>query len=332
MLDRFPIIGGGPAGAAVALAIARAGGQPVVYEKSILPRHKVCGEFLSPEILPVLDGLGVAAGFLGLKPVRLTHAELHFGRSGRRFRLPEPAYGLSRYALDHFLLREAVARGAEVRRERYTSRNSTVVYTGGRSAGSRRGRRLFGFKAHFAGAPNDAVELYFFRGGYCGLAPVEDGSTNVCGLAPEELLRAHEFHVDELLDKVPRLKTRLASLSRSTRWFTTGPLSFGITAPERPVLAAGDAACFVDPFTGSGLLGAVQTGAWAGATVLRAAEGAEWEECCAWQRRRCAAFYRRQLTTTTVIRRALQLGWAEALAGVVPGWLLFRLTRPSRLQ
>ena len=94
-------------------------------------------------------------------------------------------------------------------------------------------------------------------------------------------------------------------------------------------LTAGDAACFVDPFTGSGLLGAVQSGAWAGSALLQAAQGEDWSLCRERYGRLCSSFYRRQLATTTIIRRLLGLGWAETLAGVLPGWLLFRLTRPA---
>ncbi|MBI3697729.1 MAG: FAD-dependent monooxygenase [Acidobacteria bacterium] len=325
MPDPIPIIGGGPAGAAAALAIARGGGRPVIYEKSRFPRQKLCGEFFTPEALPVLEELGVADGFLSLRPARVTHAELNFARRHRRFPLPEAGCGLSRYAFDDFLLRAAVERGAKLRPERLVKPSGPAVWAVGRSIISTRGRRAFGFKAHFSGPANDAVEIYFFDGGYCGLCPIEGGKTNVCGLACENLL----FDVDRLLCGVPRLAARLAPLERLTLWHIAGPLRFGMPASAPGLLAAGDAACFVDPFTGSGLLGAVQTGAWAGAEVLDAAQGLHWSRCCARQRRRCAGFYRRQLATTVLIRRALDLGFAESIAGLLPGSLLFRLTRPG---
>lgn len=330
MLEAIPIIGGGPAGAAAALSITGAGGRAVIYEKSTFPRHKLCGEFFTPEILPALDDIGAAAGFLALGPAAVTHAELYFENRSRRFPLPEPAFGLSRYAFDHFLLRSAVAHGAELRRERASVNGARVISAIGRSIVSTRGRRLFGFKAHYSGASNDVVEVYFFPGGYCGTCPIEGGRTNVCGLAREELLRAHNFELDALIESDPRLKHRLAPLMRSTRWHISGPLRFG-PAPDLAtnVLVAGDAACFVDPFTGTGLFAAVQTGTWAGTAALRAAQGENWTACRSRHRRLCSQFFRRQLATTTIIRRMLDLGWAESLAGVLPGWLLFRLTRPS---
>ena len=329
MLDGFPIIGGGPAGAAGALTIARAGARPTLYEKSSFPRHKVCGEFLSPEIMPLLTELGVSDGFLALGPARVTHSELHFSHQSLRFRLPEPGWGLSRYRFDDFLLRSAVERGAELRRERMAASTAPAVCAMGRSIPLRRGRRVFGFKAHFSGPANDAVELYFFRGGYCGLCPIEGGSTNVCGLAMEELLDSHRFEMDALLGTIPRLRERLAPLARTSPWHKTGPLHCGRTPrAATPWLPAGDAACFMDPFTGSGLLAAVQTGAWAGAAVLQFAQGVPWESSCSWYGRQCSSLYVRQLSTATIIRRLLDLGWAESLSSFLPGSLLFRLTRP----
>lgn len=330
MLETFPIIGGGPAGAAAALAVARAGGRPLIYEKSSLPRHKLCGEFFSPETLAALDRIGAAEGFLRLRPARVSHAELHFAKHRRRFALPEPGYGLSRYAFDDFLLRAAVGHGAELRRERVINPTGPAVWAIGRSIVSPRGRRAFGFKAHYSGRPNDAVELYFFPGGYCGLCPIEGGKTNVCGLAGEDLLGRYGFQVDRLTETVPRLRERLAPLARESPWHVAGPLRFGpAPRPQGALLAAGDAACFADPFTGSGLLAAVQTGAWAGAALLEAAQGARWSNCCSHHSRFCSSFFRTQLATTAIIRRLLSLGWVEQLAGLVPGSLLFRLTRPA---
>ncbi len=70
---------------------------------------------------------------------------------------------------------------------------------------------MFGFKAHFEGPVNDAVELFFFRGCYVGVSAIENGITNICGIAPEETLRACEFHMDDFLASWPPLANRRAS-------------------------------------------------------------------------------------------------------------------------
>jgi flavin-dependent dehydrogenase len=317
MRERPVIAGAGPAGASAAIALARLGRPPILYERSAVPRHKVCGEFLTPEIAPLLDDLGVGATFRQAGPARITHAELHFGRAGRRFRLGEPAYGLSRYRFDAMLVDAAVSQGAVLRNQ--LSPATPAIDARGRRSRARRGGRLFGFKAHFDGPANDAVELWFFEGGYCGLCPVEAGATNVCGLASEELLAAHDFQVEEMLAAAPHLRTRMSGISRRFDWLTTGPLRFG-RGPATTTLAVGDALRFVDPFTGSGLLASVQTGVWAAEAFAGDRKA---------YARRCAAFYRTQSAASAIIRRLLALGWAETLAGLIPARLLFRLTRPA---
>src|ERR1035441_5888699 len=97
------VVGGGPAGAMAAFAAMREGAPVRIFEKSAFPRHKVCGEFLSPAILPLLRRAGCGATFLALRPAVLRSMRLHFGTRVIRHPLPESAYGLSRYELDRLL-------------------------------------------------------------------------------------------------------------------------------------------------------------------------------------------------------------------------------------
>ena len=88
-----------------------------MIEKSRLPRHKVCGEFLSPEIGPELEQLGAWNAFLAAGPARVCRTALHFGKRTKSSRLPEPAFGLSRYAFDLLMLDQARAAGADLASE-----------------------------------------------------------------------------------------------------------------------------------------------------------------------------------------------------------------------
>src|ERR1035438_9899652 len=69
------VVGGGPAGVMAAFAAMREGAGVRIFEKSAFPRHKVCGEFLSPAILPLLRRVGCEAGFLQLRPAVLRSEE-----------------------------------------------------------------------------------------------------------------------------------------------------------------------------------------------------------------------------------------------------------------
>src|SRR5450759_765911 len=222
------VVGGGPAGVMVALAAMREGAPVRISEKSAFPRHKVCGEFLSPAILPLLRRAGCGAAFLALRPAVLRSMRLHFGTRVIRHPLPESAYGLSRYELDRLLLEHAASAGAEVVREHWSAAapEDNVILAGGRKSIGPTGNRLFGFKAHFSGPVNDDVELYFFQNCYVGVSAIENGVTNVCGLAPERTLRSFGFHPSDLLERYAPLSERLRPLSRTMDWLVTGPLVF----------------------------------------------------------------------------------------------------------
>lgn len=324
---RVEVIGGGPAGSAAALAALAAGSSVTLFEKSRFPRHKVCGEFLSPEVVPLLSALGLQSAFEAAQPARITRAVLHTGRHAKRFRLPEPAFGLSRSAFDALLLEAAQRRGAELRTERaqpLARAGTSLVLAHGRQAPAREGARFFGFKAHFrppaARSLDEAVELFFFEGGYAGLSTVEHGAWNVCGLAPEERLREAGFQPERLLPEA--LLERLAACEQDFDWLTTGPLVFRNEFREHAdFYLAGDALGFVDPFTGSGLLSGLLTGRLAGEAASRGRPRPEYYSEC----RRTLA---RQYRVASALRGLVGAGFAASLARFVPGRLLYSLTRP----
>ena len=320
-MKRINILGGGPAGSAAALAALRQGAPVRVIEKSRLPRHKVCGEFFSPEIGPELEQLGAWEAFLAAVPASVRRTVLHFGVRTKSSRLPEPAFGLSRYTFDVIMLDQARAAGADLVSE--TDEDPLIVATGRRATPTQRGQRLFGFKAHFEGPMDDAVELFFFERCYVGVSCIEAGKTNVCGLAPESFLSRFGFEYDGIVMHCPALSDRLKPLRRVTPWFSTGPLQYGQAfANAGHVYPAGDALSFVDPFTGSGLLAAVRSGALAGRAAAIGQPVAEYL-------RDCRTSLRQPFQVAGVLRRALEGGWAEKLLPLAPARLLFALTRPK---
>lgn len=318
------ILGGGPSGSSAAIAARQEGSSVVLIEKSKFPRHKVCGEFFSPEIVPLLESLGVWNGFVGAGPARVRRLELHFGSFDRSSTLPEPAYGLSRYRFDEILFARALELGAAHQTD--SSGNpacTSSIIAHGRRNPSSRGGRLFGFKSHFEGPSTDAVELYFFSGCYVGVSPIEGGMTNVCGLGPESFLQSRAFDFDSVVNSFRKLCYRLHPLRRTMEWHTAGPLIFQnqFAARKGNAYPVGDALSFIDPFTGSGLLSAVLTGKLAGIAAGRGTSVEAYLHQC-----------RRRLQTpfvfSSMMRVLLANGWAERLAAFVPGSWLVRLTRP----
>ena len=106
------IVGGGPAGAAAAITLARDGHAATLIERSVHASDKVCGDFLSAEALEMIEGLGVDLSAAStITAVRLVNRNRIVTT-----RLPFAARGLSRRALDEALLRQAQAHGATVLR------------------------------------------------------------------------------------------------------------------------------------------------------------------------------------------------------------------------
>jgi hypothetical protein len=168
------------------------------------------------------------------------------------------------------------------------------------------------------------MELFFFDGGYTGVNRIEEGITNVCGLATEEVLRQHQFNPDALIGSVPALRDRIRPLSREMDWLHAGPLVYRSSWQDLPAVntyLAGDALGFVDPFTGTGILSAVLTGWLAGS---HAATGVSAELHLA----ACRKALGRAYFASAAFRRVLSTPLAGPLARIVPGNLLVALTRP----
>ena len=318
------VIGAGPAGTSAALSAQREGAQVSIYEKSKFPRHKVCGEFLSPEVSALLTGLGVWEECERQHPAVLNRIFLSLGKRSKTWRLPHAARGLSRFQMDRILLERAIGQGAELYRESANPEPGTILARG-RFLQSTTSDRLFGFKAHFTGSVDDVMSLFFFERAYVGVNAVEGGFTNVCGLASEAILSRYGFEIDEFLLNCRPLQERLAPLRRTMEWLTTGPLVFGPGEGQADCYAAGDSAAFIDPFTGSGMLGAITVGILAGRAAAHGSAPAE-------HRKQWEKIVRGQQRAAGILRSVVDSGWAERLLPFVPGRALFNSTRPGRAQ
>jgi len=103
------VAGGGLAGSTAAIASLREGVDVVLYEPSRFPRHKVCGEFLSPGGAAVLRSLDLDSDFFAAGPAPVRRMMVRIGRAEKQGKLPETAWGLSRYSLDALLIQRAAA-------------------------------------------------------------------------------------------------------------------------------------------------------------------------------------------------------------------------------
>ena len=199
------VVGGGLAGSAFAIALARQGHPVIVLEKTIGAHHKVCGEFLCAEAQALLARLGLDVWQLGARPAG--QLGLEFGGRNERLKLPFRGAGLSRFLLDQALLDAAARAGAQVIRGATVTRleheqKSAVVHTATQqfaashvalASGKHNLRGLprpqastVAFKMQLRVTPtvaamlDDSVQLAMFPGGYVGVCLVEGGIATVC--------------------------------------------------------------------------------------------------------------------------------------------------------
>jgi len=115
------IIGGGPSGSTTAILLAQAGWHVAVVEKSVFPRRKVCGEFISATTWSLLRQLGVAVPLLEIAGPAVHRVGIYAGDAmiaAPIASLDEPLCDHGRAAgrehLDALLLKRAASAGATV--------------------------------------------------------------------------------------------------------------------------------------------------------------------------------------------------------------------------
>jgi flavin-dependent dehydrogenase len=256
----------------------------LLLEKDRLPLHKVCGEFVSSESLPLLDTLlaGLVPNPLAGKPV-IASARVFLDRKVALFPVLPAARSIARFDLDAALVQGARRAGVHVE-EAVAARNVTqdggfAVHAAGAAWSAKAvvnatgrwsqltqypatGRaKWIGLKAHYAESePPASVDLYFFPGGYCGVQPVGKDTVNVAAMVRADTARSME----EVFVANPALWRRSRGWQALFPPLTTSGLHFrAVQTEEHGMMLAGDAAGFIDPFAGNGISLALQSGALA---------------------------------------------------------------------
>jgi flavin-dependent dehydrogenase len=297
------IIGGGIAGLTCAIHLSRLKYNVVVIEKNNYPNHKVCGEYISNEVLPYLKWLAADPKILSPSLIDTFQFTSTSGKSIHS-KLPLGGFGVSRYTFDDFLAKKARANGCifindtvtdvhfdgeftvSTATKKYQAKIALGAY-GKRSSLDHKLKRNFiskksnwlAVKAHYAGDfPSNVVALHHFKGGYCGVSKVENDTINICYLANYESFKRYkdiDAHQKEVLYQNPALQSILTnSKCLFETPLTISQLSFGAKEQiHNELLMIGDTAGLIHPLCGNGMAMAINSARLCANLVQKYLEG-----------------------------------------------------------
>ncbi|GAA4271511.1 NAD(P)/FAD-dependent oxidoreductase [Aquimarina gracilis] len=283
------IIGGGLAGLTCAIDLATENIPVTLIEKNSYPRHKVCGEYISNEVLPYFKSLHI--NLEELRPVQISEFMISTTNGNTiHSKLPLGGFGISRFTLDHYLWQKAKSLNVQLINDQVVDvqydQNQFVVKTdtntftskyvigayGKRSLVDKTLNRKFmlkkspwlAVKAHYKGdLEENKVQLHNFEGGYCGLSKVENDVINACYLVSYESFRKHKS-LKIFQEKVMSKNKYLYHFFNNTELLFEKPITisqvnFDKKQPvENHIFMLGDAAGLIHPLCGNGMAMAIQ--------------------------------------------------------------------------
>jgi len=299
------IVGGGLAGLTSALHLTKSGLDVTLIEKNPYPRHKVCGEYISNEVLPYLDYLGVDPFQYGAK--KIDNFELSSVDGESVFaELPLGGFGISRFELDQLLFKKAVKNGVTVIQDSVTDIDFTdnrfqvklknhplleavfVIGAYGKRSNldQKMGREFLkskapylAVKAHYKGDyPENLVGLHHFYGGYCGVSNVEHNNLNVCYITEYAQFKKYK-NIKEFEEKVLFKNKELKSIMEESKLIFEKPLSISqISFASKPlveehVIMCGDSAGMIHPLCGNGMSMAINSAKMISELLIQYFEG-----------------------------------------------------------
>lgn len=299
------IVGGGLAGLTSAVHLSKQGLSVLLIEKNEYPKHKVCGEYISNEVLPYLNALGFDPFKFGAKNIVEFTLSTNKSKSISA-KLPLGGFGISRYCIDWELSKLAKQYGATILHENVIDiqyeNNQFKVFThqdlphkselvigsfGKRSNLDIKMERDFiqkktpflGIKAHYKGDfPENAVGLHNFEGGYCGISKVETDLINVCYIADYKSFKRHK-NIEDFQQKVLSKNNYLKEVFENYEMTFDNPLtisqvSFSSKKPvENHILMCGDSAGMIHPLAGNGMSMAIRSAQMACLKILKFKSG-----------------------------------------------------------
>ncbi|WP_298762786.1 NAD(P)/FAD-dependent oxidoreductase [uncultured Polaribacter sp.] len=299
------IIGGGLAGLCNAIHLSKFGKKVLLIEKNSYPKHKVCGEYISNEVLPYLDFLDVNPFEFGA--VKIDEFQLSTTKNKViAAKLPLGGFGISRYTLDLELYKKAQLNGVtilqdtvvdisfkddcftvETKENNYFKAKIAIGSFGKRSVLDVKMNRDFikkkspylGVKIHVKGNfKQNLVALHNFKGGYCGVSKVENNAINLCYITSFSAFKKYK-NIADFQEQVVFKNQFLKEIFKNSQpnWeqpLSISQISFATKKPvENHILMSGDAAGMIHPLCGNGMSMAVQSSQIASKLILNYLNG-----------------------------------------------------------
>lgn len=299
------IIGGGLAGLTNAIHLSKSIHRVLLIEKNSYPKHKVCGEYISNEVLPYLNSLGIDPIKVGAKQISKVQISTTKGDLIKS-ELPLGGFGMSRYFLDSLLLKKVRLNGVQVLKDTVESvifkkdiftvqtkdsgafqSKITIGAFGKRSVLDLKMNRKFikkkspylAVKIHVKGDfPEDLIALHNFKGGYCGVSKVENNSINLCYITEYNSFKKYknitDFHQQVVFKNKHLKKIFKESKSVFKKPLTISQISFENKKPvENHIIMCGDTAGMIHPLCGNGMGMAITSARLASIRILQFLNG-----------------------------------------------------------
>jgi len=295
------IVGGGLAGLSSAIHLSKFDIKILVIEKNGYPKHKVCGEYVSNEVLPYLEFLEIHPFDLGAK--KIERFLLSTPKNNKiETDLPLGGFGISRFSLDYALAKKAMANGVSIVEDQVlnidfkydefdvetknTSNFKSKIVIGAYGKRStidikldrnfiKKESPFIAVKTHVKGEfPENLVALHNFKGGYCGFSKVEDNTINVCYITDFKSFKKYkniENFQENVLYKNPNLKKIFEeSQPVFSKPLTISQISFSNKRPiENHILMCGDTAGMIHPLCGNGMSMAIRSAQLVSQLIIR---------------------------------------------------------------
>ena len=284
------IVGGGLAGLALSIQIAKTGYKVILFEKESYPFHRVCGEYISFESWNFLQSLGVDLRSLNISHIEKLRVSDVNGNSFDQ-KLPLGGFGISRYILDHILSQIAKQTGVAVHEQtrvndiRFLNDDFIIESSKGdfkaKVAAASYGKRsnldvkwkrpfilakknklnnYIGIKYHVHyNFPVDLIALHNFKKGYCGISKVEGDRYCLCYLTNADNLQNSGNDIKKMEQTILSVNPHLKKIFEECKMIMEEPVIISQISFDKKnlledhVLMVGDAAGMITPLCGNGM-------------------------------------------------------------------------------